>query len=157
MTTLVYKRTHPGDPGEDGVFGNEGCMGRVRGYDFDAVIGVGGIGSEAKSYRIDGKINWIGIGAHVVGTCFRGYPQIAFEHFALFEDLGEPISSRAKELERRFCHQKAPRYALNDFGKKELAEINLLLESVKNSPPSKGLFGTMRARKCCSKPSRKKC
>lgn len=56
---LVYKRTHNGDPNEIGEFGCNDCMGTVRDWNFDAVIGVGGI--SATSYKMDGKITWIGI------------------------------------------------------------------------------------------------
>jgi len=48
MRTLIYKRTHTGDPDANGCFGIYDCMGRVRALDFDAVIGIGGIGSEAQ-------------------------------------------------------------------------------------------------------------
>jgi hypothetical protein len=62
MRTLIYKRTHTGDPDPTtGVFGNHDCMGSVRGWQFDAVIGVGGVGREPKSHRIAGKLTWIGI------------------------------------------------------------------------------------------------
>jgi hypothetical protein len=51
MRTLIYKRTHTGDPDpETGVFGNNDCMGEVRCWDFDAVIGIGGIGEEPRRY-----------------------------------------------------------------------------------------------------------
>jgi len=43
MRILIYKRTHTGDPDLKGRFGIHDCMGRVRDYDYDAVIGVGGI------------------------------------------------------------------------------------------------------------------
>ena len=43
MRVLIYKRAHPFDPNEDGVFGCQDCMGAVRARRFDAVIGVGGI------------------------------------------------------------------------------------------------------------------
>jgi hypothetical protein len=39
MRILTYKRTHVGDPDQDGRFGIYDCMGRVRNYPFDAVIG----------------------------------------------------------------------------------------------------------------------
>jgi hypothetical protein len=42
MNTLVYKRTHTGDPNTQGVFGCHDCMGQIRRRSFDAVIGVGG-------------------------------------------------------------------------------------------------------------------
>jgi hypothetical protein len=38
-------------------------MGSVRSWDFDAVIGVGGIGSEARTEGIGGMVNWIGVGS----------------------------------------------------------------------------------------------
>jgi len=44
MPTLVYKRTHNGDPDKDsGEFGCYNCMGRVRSLPFDSVIGVVGV------------------------------------------------------------------------------------------------------------------
>ena len=55
MRILIYKRTHTGDPDpEHGIFGEAAdeatdCMGKVRGYGFDAVIGVGGTGLEPQS------------------------------------------------------------------------------------------------------------
>ena len=61
MRILTYKRTHVGDPDEHGRVGIYGCMGRVRNYGFDAVIGIGGIEREPKSFGIDRKINWVGI------------------------------------------------------------------------------------------------
>ena len=47
LRILVYKRTHVGDPDVAGRFGINHCMGSVRGYHYDAVIGVGGMGREA--------------------------------------------------------------------------------------------------------------
>jgi len=63
MRTLIYKRTHKGDPDVKGHFGVSDCMGRVRQYPFDAVIGIGGIGRELAAKGIRGKVNWTGIGA----------------------------------------------------------------------------------------------
>ena len=61
LKILIYKRTHLGDPDKYGCFGIRDWMAQVRGYDFEAVIGVGGTGSEPKYCKIDGKINWVGI------------------------------------------------------------------------------------------------
>jgi hypothetical protein len=73
MRTLIYKRTHNGDPDpETGTFGNADCMGRVRGWNFDAVIGVGGIGREPELEGIAGKVTWVGIGPHKVRGQWRG-------------------------------------------------------------------------------------
>ena len=87
MRTLVYKRTHKGDPDRKGCFGIQDCMGRVRSYKFDAVIGVGGIGRMARVEGISGKVNWIGIGSRKGPTGGRG-PLVTFDHFVLYEERG---------------------------------------------------------------------
>ena len=56
MRTLLFKRTHIGDPSQKGIFGIDDCMGRVRGYEFDSAIGIGGRGGGAKAAGIGGKI-----------------------------------------------------------------------------------------------------
>src|SRR5215471_8860220 len=62
MRTLVYKMTHIGDPDPaTGLWGETGCMGQVRSYQFDAVIGIGGTSAID---GIAGKIVWIGTGPH---------------------------------------------------------------------------------------------
>lgn len=60
MRILIYKRTHVGDPNTEGEFGNEDCMGSVRSFPFDAVIGVGGISRQPLEQRLARKINWVG-------------------------------------------------------------------------------------------------
>jgi hypothetical protein len=64
MRSLIYKRTHPGDPDAEGRFGIHGCTGQVRAWRFEAVIGIGGTGPEPRSYGLAGKVNWIRIGPH---------------------------------------------------------------------------------------------
>jgi len=82
MTTLIYKRTHSGDPDpKRGVFGNHDCMGCIRAWPFDAVIGIGGLGSEATANGLAGKLTWVGLGAHKTGD--PRYPIVTFEHFLL--------------------------------------------------------------------------
>lgn len=60
MKILIYKRTHQNDPDRFGRFGIQGCMGRVRAFPFDAVIGVGGISSWPQAEGIARKVNWVG-------------------------------------------------------------------------------------------------
>ena len=52
MRVLIYKRTHTGDPDENGWFGHLGCMGKVRCSDFQAVIGIGGMGIEKAGVEV---------------------------------------------------------------------------------------------------------
>ena len=80
LKTLVYKRTHRGDPDDSGVFGVNDCMGEVRGWDFDAVIGVGGSHPDRGHECIARKVNWVGIGPHEVGATARG-PCLGFDFF----------------------------------------------------------------------------
>ena len=80
MRVLIYKRTHNGDPDKWGCFGCHNCMGQVRRWPFDAVIGVGGIGRIPEANGIARKLNWIGIGPRKTPRGKRG-PLITFEHF----------------------------------------------------------------------------
>ena len=83
MRTLIYKRTHSNDPDpKTGVFGNRDCMGSVRCWDFDAVIGIGGVGQESKNNHIAGKLTWIGIDPQKLfdDPNSRG-PRVRFRHF----------------------------------------------------------------------------
>ena len=88
MRTLIYKRTHTGDPDDKGRFGIHDCMGGVRGYAFDAVIGVGGRGSEAVASGIDRRINWVGLGAQKHPLKDVRGPLVTFDHFKLFVEDG---------------------------------------------------------------------
>ncbi|MGH6672609.1 MAG: hypothetical protein ACRECV_11650 [Xanthobacteraceae bacterium] len=103
MRTLIYKKTHTGDPDpKTGVFGNNDCMGSVRDWQFDAVIGVGGIGSEPKRHGIAGKLNWIGIGP-IYGRRdphSRG-PRVGFHHFWYRGEDGPPLQDKYPALASR--------------------------------------------------------
>lgn len=150
MRTLVYKRTHKGDPDRHGHFGNEDCMGRVRRLAFDAVIGIGGIGGEACAAGIAGKLNWIGVGARTEpGRDMRG-PLVTFDHFVLFEDRGPDLDKVAPALARRMYSRGAPRFVLYDVSEIERAEIRRLLKMAKTASPSKGapLRGRTKRGRC---------
>jgi hypothetical protein len=131
---LIYKRTHIGDPDESGQFGIHGCMGAVRGRNYDAVIGVGGIGSEAKSCGISGRINWIGIGpikdwgptAQSIDS--RG-PLVQFEKFRLWDDNGPLLQVEAPLLARRLYEKKA-RWVLDGLSRQEYEEALAILKLV---------------------------
>lgn len=102
-------------------------MGQVRDYDFDAVIGVGGIGQEPKSYGIDGKINWVGINASKEHVAL-GYPSIVhFEHFVLLEDKGPLLSSLAPNLANRL-YDTGARFLLNSYTQIEKNEAQKIIK-----------------------------
>jgi hypothetical protein len=102
MRVLVYKRTHPGDPNADGVFGCEDCMGAVRRRRFDAIIGVGGISAEPRGWGIDQRLNWVGVGARYSESIPVGYrgPLVTFDRFVLLEERGPKLETIAPALAR---------------------------------------------------------
>lgn len=98
MRVLIYKRTHNGDPDRSGHFGIHDCMGSVRNHEFDAVVGVGGIGAEAQANGIDGQINWIGVGVHKAPLRGGRGPIITFDHFVEYGIDGPDFRSVAPHL-----------------------------------------------------------
>jgi hypothetical protein len=137
MTTLIYKRTHSGDPDPStGVFGCADCMGIVRGWSYDAVVGVGGIGKEARENGIAGLLTWIGIGAHKSGDLQR--PIVTFDHFLHYGEDGDQLEEIAPNLARRI-YAKNVRVikdgSLTDAERRELAAI---LKRARKAPPSRG-------------------
>jgi hypothetical protein len=146
MRTLIYKRTHSGDPDpKTGVFGNHDCMGGVRGWQFDAVIGVGGVGQEPQSHRIAGKLTWIGIGPQVIDHTARG-PQLIFHHFWYRGEEGPLLRANYPALARHMYsknvrvrvhspssgeHQGSETAALDK-------EVKRILRLAMDAPPSEG-------------------
>lgn len=138
MRVLVYKRTHNGDPDANGCFGASDCMGTVRNREYDAVIGVGGIGSEAQSHGIDGEVNWIGIGPHKVYVDDKRGPEVMFDHFLYYGTEGPNFRELAPVLaERMYAHNV--RSILDGLSEVELAEAIGIVNRASDSPPSPGL------------------
>jgi hypothetical protein len=115
MRTLIYKRSHTGDPDpKTGMFGNNDCMGSVRGRRFNAVIGIGGVGQEPRSNGIAGRLNWIGIDPIYDGRTRRG-PRLRFR----LRDFGQggplmwekypALAAHMYDVNRRsFMHSPSP-------------------------------------------------
>ena len=113
MRTLIYKRTHSGDPDpKTGVFGCNNCMGTVRGRGFDAVIGIGGISQEPVAEGIAAKLTWIGIGKHeTISDPSRPFvtpssPLVTFDHFRYYGEHGPLLKNIAPKLARRMLYDK---------------------------------------------------
>lgn len=133
--TLIYKRTHPGDPDALGRFGIEDCMGRVRAWNFDAVIGVGGIGTQASSNCIDARVNWIGIGPHKYARLDMRGPIITFDRFVLFESAGPKFADFAPRLAKRLFDRNV-RVLMHDVNQHERAEVAKILALAAKAPSS---------------------
>ena len=136
--TLIYKRTHQGDPDPvQGVFGCNGCMGRVREWNFDSVIGIGGIGPEPEEWGIDGKLNWIGLGARKGDMDQKGRGRmVSFEHFKFFDPANAPIlATIAPQLaEHMYDHNVRTLMTLTEG---EAAEVEAILARARTAPPSR--------------------
>jgi hypothetical protein len=142
---MIYKRTDKGDPDREGRFGICDCMGTVRSRKFDAVIGIGGIGRQATAEDIDGKVNWIGLGAKKGSTAgSRGAPLVTFDHFVLFEEKGRDFRAVAPILARRIYSKNVR--VLSNFNDAEQEEIDRILKMATASPPSSGPMHTRMGR-----------
>lgn len=127
MRILTYKRTHVGDPDLSGRFGIYDCMGRIRLLDFDAVIGIGGVGAEARSYGIDRKVNWVGVGATKQWRPQGPGVEVTFEEFRLMEEQGPPLHQLAPLLARRMYEGRV-RFLLGGYSSDEQAEAEAVLK-----------------------------
>jgi len=133
-------------------------MGSVRNWEFDAVIGVGGIGSEASSHSIDGKINWVGIGAHK-GEIHGGGPLVWFDKFILYEETGPDFLHLAPNLAAR-VYEKNIRQILHSLTLTEKHEAENILRLAENSSSSTKKVQTLQkiqtrgscGPKCCPRP-----
>lgn len=135
---LVYKRTHEGDPGPDGCFGVYDCMGKVRDRDYDAVIGVGGIGGEAKAHGIAGTVNWIGIGPHKRQVDGKRGSEVTFDRFVYLGGDGPDLKSIAPTLAQRM-YDRNVRSILDGLTARERTEALKILALADDAPPSPSL------------------
>lgn len=134
MRTLIYKRTHCGDPDPaKGEFGNNDCMGTIRNWAFDAVIGIGGIGREAESYGIARRLNWIGVGPHK--TISNNHPRVTFDHFLYYGEQGPLLEEIAPVLARRMYGRNV-RVRVHPLTNEERLEQEKILALASGAPPS---------------------
>jgi len=111
---LVYKRNHTGDPDSTGTFGCGDCMGKIRGYQYDAVIGIGVSQPWPGFEGIADRITWVGVGPRRVGTHkARGAPLIRFETWRVFDSSGKDFKRFAPQLAAYF-YKKHRRYFFSD-------------------------------------------
>ncbi|MDP2603065.1 MAG: hypothetical protein Q8S00_10790 [Deltaproteobacteria bacterium] len=149
MRTLIYKRTHTGDPDKKGRFGIHDCMRSVRTWGFEAVIGVGGISAEPESHGLARKVNWIGIGPHKRAEAGKPGLIVTFDHFLLFECDGPSFPELAPKLANRM-YSKNVRKVMNSLDRGEVGEVGNILALAKDAPPSSaGGAGRVTTSKKC--------
>ncbi|SCB43300.1 hypothetical protein GA0061099_1007244 [Bradyrhizobium yuanmingense] len=144
MRILIYKRTHSGDPdAKTGVFGSRDCMGTVRGRQYGAVIGIGGIGPEPHRARIAGKLTWVGIAPHKTfdrSEVLRG-PRVTFEHFWHAGEYGPLLKVEYPELARRMFDRniRVLMYSLANSATRLDREITRILRQARRARCSEHL------------------
>jgi hypothetical protein len=153
MNTLVYKRTHRGDPDERGIFGIHDCMGPVRRWKFDAIIGVGGKRPWARHKEIALKINWVGV--HPDKKKFpaakRG-PRVSFERFVLYDEKGPSLKELGPRLFKYMYEDQHVRVVMSRSLPRavqaEITDILRLAKRYKRTSPfrSEKIFSKT---KCC--------
>jgi len=152
MQILTYKRTHTGDPNAAGEFGIYDCMGRVRSWGFDAVIGVGGLGAEPRSFGIDGRVTWVGLNPTWKPTQSGRAPLVTFELFRLLDEDGPMLQDLAPLLARRI-YEKKNRFLFRSYSAAEKREaidvISAILSQTAKAQPAKIRRQRCRPQKNC--------
>lgn len=114
LRVLLYKRNHRGDPDYRGTFGCDDCMGRIRSYRYDAVIGIGVDRPNPGHEAIAGRITWVGVGPRAVGVHHdRGAPVLRFDRWGVWDEKGKVLREFAPELAEYF-YEKHRRFFFSD-------------------------------------------
>lgn len=121
------------------MFGTQDCMGRVRTFSYDVVVGIGGIGAEPRSHSIDRRLNWIGIGP-ILGPdhANRGHPTFTFRHFVLHEHSGAYFDTHCPRLAEAMCDSGC-RFRLNHTAE-HIRELKRLVAWAKRKAGPSGLY-----------------
>lgn len=157
MNTLIYKRTHRGDPNKSGVFGVHDCMGPVRRWNFDAVIGVGGRRPWTGHEEIANRINWIGINPDKTkarNPKWRG-PLVTFERFVLHKGgKGPKLKRLAPKLFRYMFEETHVRAVMSRSLATEMQEeITRILGLAKRHKKTRPFLSAtvLTQNKCCGR------
>ncbi len=158
LKILVYRRTHTGDPSrETGEFGVHDCMGRVRNWTFDAVIGIGGKKPWAGGEKIAEKITWVGVGvgnkrepterekSELNKEQFGGHI-VQFDRWIVLDEDGPPLKEISPILHKyMFSDGRIPRAALNfsrDIDRELIRIIDWACKKMDEDAQSQGESGS---------------
>jgi len=140
--TLIYKMVALKDPDhERGIFGlpdeKLDCMGRVRGYEFDSVVGIGGDGKDAQRSGIARRLVWVGKGRERENWSLRG-PTLRFKHFRYFGEEGKHLGERYKAL-AAYMYMNSKHFVVFDLDHTDESirtEIGDILRDAESAPSS---------------------
>jgi hypothetical protein len=113
-------------------------MGTARKREFDAVVGVGGIGRKAVSNGIDGQVNWVGIGPRKRRVGGKRGPEVLFDHFLYFGTAGPDFRALAPQLAARVYGNNV-RSIIDAMSEAERKEVERIVRLAEGEPPSPAL------------------
>jgi hypothetical protein len=160
MNTLIYKRTHRGDPDKSGVFGIHDCMGPVRRWNFDSVVGVGGSRPWPGHEGIANRINWIGITPDKTKSRNREWrgPRVRFERFVLYDEKGPQLKRLAPKLFKYMYEDRHVRLvtskSLTGKMQEEIKKILRLAKKHRGTKPFRS-HTVLAKYKCCGRKAEK--
>ncbi len=134
MRTLVYKQTHSDDPDDSGQWGVYDCMRSVRAWDYEAVIGVGGLGELATKWDIACKLTWVGIGPRKLEVQGMVGPLVTFDHF-WYKGANGPESRQEAPRLAELMYEGGARTVMN-FTDEVQAEVDAIVGKYMTADPS---------------------
>lgn len=157
MNTLIYKRTHRGDPNDSGVFGVHDCMGPVRRWNFNAVIGIGGNRPWSGHEQMANKVNWVGINPTKTNGGKRRGPLVSFERFVLYDKKngnGPKLKKLAPNLYQYMYEDQHVRLVMSrSLNKKIQDEITKILKLAKKHKRARPFAAEpmLNKNRCCGR------
>jgi hypothetical protein len=107
-------------------------MGQIRGWQYDAVIGIGVTSYEPRSYGIDGRITWVGVGPRRMPSVHsRRAPVVTFDRFSLFDAEGPLLRDYAPTLAAHFFAVHRRFFFSNGLREPIQRDIDRILELAK--------------------------
>jgi hypothetical protein len=131
-------------------------MGRVREWNFDAVIGLGGKRPWPGHKDIAKRVNWIGINpskTKAPNGNWKG-PLVRFERFVLYDEKGPELKRLAPNLFKYMYEDRHVRAVLSQsLAVKIQAEVTRILELAKKHKRTRRLVSdtALTKSKCCGR------
>lgn len=100
LNVLLYRQKTTKDPCACGIFGiaKKDCMGQQRDWNYNAIIGIGGVSAKAVNANIDRKLTWVGINAHKKPVPDKRGRLVTFDHICVMKGFGPKLCYFARGL-----------------------------------------------------------
>ena len=146
LNVLIYRQKTTNDPCACGIFGiaKKDCMGQQRDWNYNAVMGIGGVSATAVNANIDRKLTWVGINAHKKPVPDKKGSLVTFDHICVMKGFGPKLCYCARGLYDYMFECRTPRgghYISHSALSSNLPgdirnEVIDLVSQYRNCPPS---------------------